>query len=601
MKPRQLSWNWLLLGLIPFILAIALLPRLMGDTSEISLRIASALSEWTGGKVEFAGPVSVRYFPDVSVRGALVIRDASSLPLIRSISTDQAKITIDLAQVLVGRVRIDALRLMRPRIVLGAEARSSQTPQQRIVKLFSFGPIGALHVRDGSIELETASGRETIEKVQAHFDTSGGQTEGRALSGSGSFAFRGEEVRFSIDSGAVTSTSTSIPVGLALTSDPGKVSMRGAASFKDGFQLDGIIQTDTADVRRFLRWLGVDLPDGQSLKEFSASGSMHASGTTLTIDEGSFKLDSNSAVGLLAFTAGAKPRIEGTLDFEQLVLDPYLGDAASEDATASLSERAGAQISDWILLRSLDVDLRVSVDEIRAGTLRFGRGGFTIAAKDGTLAGETGEIEFCGGSAAGRLAVNAEQTPRVSLVANLHDVSLKQCLDPLELGIPIDGVGEIKADLGGEGQDLATLGRSFFGEIKIAAQRGSLPMNLARLTTPVAPLDSESWNSSQATQFNTLTAECRLAAHVIWCRTFNMQTAQQSISGSGDLDLGRTMLDWNLSVNPSIASTSASVADEAVPRLSIRGALSQPTIRRTDGATLGEESSQASPITSPVQ
>ncbi|MGI8724684.1 MAG: AsmA family protein [Methyloceanibacter sp.] len=484
---------------------------------------------------------------------------------------------------------------------MSADATSSQTPQERIVNLFAFGPIGALHVRDGSIELATAAGRETIDNVQAHFDTSGGQTEGGALSGSGSFEFRREEVRFSLDSGAVTSSSTSVPVSLALTSDPGRATMKGAASFKDGFQLDGRIQTDVADARSFLRWLGVDQPEGQSLKEFSASGAMHASGATLTIDEGSFKLDGNSAVGLLAFTAGAKPRIEGTLDFERLVIDPYLGDASGEDVTASLPRQPSAQISDWILLRSLDADLRVSVDEIRVRTLSLGKGGFTITAKDGALAVEIGEIELCGGSAAGRLAVKAERTPRVSLIANLNDIALKQCLDPLGLGIPIDGVGELRADLAGEGQDLTALKHSFFGAIKIGAERGSLPVDFARLTAPVAPLESESWNSNQATQFDTLKAECRLAARVIWCRTFNMQTAQRSIFGSGDIDLGRTMLDWNLSVNRPVPSTPALDTDNAVPKLSIRGVLSQPTIRRTDRATLGEESSQANPVTSPVQ
>ena len=590
MKPRQLSWRWLLLGLAPFLLALALLPKLIGDTSELSQRIASALSEWTGGKVSFTGPLRVGYFPDVSVRGALVIRDASRLPLVRSVSTEQAKITIDLAQLLLGRLRIHTLRLVQPRIALSSEAAAGQTPHALVVNLFSAGPVGALHIRDGSIEIETAAGPEIIDNVHAHFDTSGAQTEGGAVSGSGSFDFRFEAVRFSFDSGALTADSTSVPVSVVLTSAPGSASMKGTASFEDGLQLDGSMQTKIADARLFLRWLGVDLPQGQSLKDFSASGSMHTNGATITIDEASFQLDGNKAVGLLAVTAGAKPRIEGTLDFERLVVDPYLLPVSSDEVTASLPETKSSFISDWILLRSLDADLRISVDAMRVGTFMLGKGGFTITAKEGALAAEIGEIEFCGGTAAGRLGIKSEQPPGVSAIANLTDITLKPCLDPLGLGIPIAGIGTLKADLGGEGHDIAALKHGLIGEIKFTAQRGSLPVDFGRLTGAKAPIESESWNANQATQFDELNAECRLAASVVWCRMFNMQTRQDVISGAGDLDLGRSTLDWKLSVNRPEAN-----ADNDVPKVSIRGAMSQPVIRRTDRSTLGEDASQANP------
>jgi hypothetical protein len=65
MKPRR-TWIWLLLGLVVVLLGgVALLPRQVGDVVDLSGRVASALSAWTGGEVNITGPLSVRYFPRI--------------------------------------------------------------------------------------------------------------------------------------------------------------------------------------------------------------------------------------------------------------------------------------------------------------------------------------------------------------------------------------------------------------------------------------------------------------------------------------------------------------------------------------------------------
>ena len=54
MKPSQLPWKWLLVGLLAvLVFAIALIPWLIGDTSRFGDRVASELSAWTGGEVKF--------------------------------------------------------------------------------------------------------------------------------------------------------------------------------------------------------------------------------------------------------------------------------------------------------------------------------------------------------------------------------------------------------------------------------------------------------------------------------------------------------------------------------------------------------------------
>ncbi len=153
----------------------------------------------------------------------------------------------------------------------------------------------------------------------------------------------------------------------------------GNASFTNGFELDGDVLADMANARAFLRWVGIPTVEGESLKGLSARGRAHWNGTTLTFDDGSFTVDGNAAVGALAVTPGKRPRIDGTLDFDRLALDPYIG--ASSPAEPALR----AALLDQPVIGSLDTDLRISAADITAPSFKLGRGAVTINSREGLV------------------------------------------------------------------------------------------------------------------------------------------------------------------------------------------------------------------------
>jgi len=156
MKPRQIPWKWLLLGLVILLLAgLVMLPRQFGDSARIAARVTDALSTWTGGDVKLTGPLSVRYFPDVAIKSGFEVTNASRLPLVRSITTNHARLSLDLAELLFGRIKIDAVRLLSPDITL-KEVPSlvmgpDQTVQAKVVNLLSGVPVGVLRLRKGTM------------------------------------------------------------------------------------------------------------------------------------------------------------------------------------------------------------------------------------------------------------------------------------------------------------------------------------------------------------------------------------------------------------------------------------------------------------------
>jgi AsmA protein len=590
MKPRQIPWKWLLLGLITLLIAgLAILPRLLADSTQLASRVTDALSAWTGGEVKLTGPLRVHYFPDVSIKSGFELSNASRLPLVKSISAKDAKVSIDLVELVFGRIRIDALRLFKPEITL-KEAPSlvmgpDQTVQARVTNLLTGAPIGVLRVRDGTLNLPTATGTETIKKIDARFDASSGTG---AMSSFGSFVLRDETVGFAFDCGAAAAAEDGlrVPVNLTFTSKPLAAKVTGTASFNNGLQLDGDVQADMENARSFLRWTGIAIPLGRSLQKLSAAGTARWNGSTLTFDDGTFSLDGNKAVGLLAITPGPRPRIDATLDFERLAIDPYL--AGDEPPL----RQAQAGMLEGALIKYFDADLRISAEEVTAPMIKLGPGGFTISTKDSVLTSEVGELQLCGGEASGSVGIDlSREVAKASVVASLDGIPVEGCLDASFL-VPLKGTTTLKAEMSGEGRTYWELIQALSGALKVNADNGAIPLDLARLLAAApTPLDGEGWSRNSVTLFDSLSADCRLGGGHIWCDMFNMQTRRGLIAGSGNVDMAQATLDWNLFVASDAQPVRASQLSVGTPpRISISGALAQPMIRRTDRPTLGDGS-----------
>src|SRR5262249_54721828 len=159
------------------------------------------------------------------------------------------------------------------------------TPQARIANLLNGAPFRVLRLKNGVVKMPTAAGEETIDKLDARFELRSG-----TLAGFGSFVLRDAPVSFTFDTGAASETGEglSVPATLSVTAPTFDATVAGTASFASELQFDGDMTAGIADTRAFLRWTGIDLAEGRSLKVLSASGAARWNGTTLTFDDGAF-------------------------------------------------------------------------------------------------------------------------------------------------------------------------------------------------------------------------------------------------------------------------------------------------------------------------
>jgi AsmA protein len=576
MKPRQIDQKWILLGVVALLLcSLVLLPRLAGKSQVLAKRASDALATWTGGEVKLTGPLRMQYFPDVAIRTGVELTNAPNLPLVKSIAAKEARISLDLLALVLGHIRVDAVRLTGPEIAL-KEAPSlvmgpAQTPQARVANLLNGAPFRVLRLKNGVVKMPTAAGNETIDKLDARFELRSG-----TLAGFGSFVLRNEPVSFTFDTGAASETAEglSLPLTLSVTAPTLDATVAGTAACASEFQFDGDVTAGMADTRAFLRWAGIDLAEGRSLKALSASGAARWNGTTLTFDDGAFALDGNAAVGALAITPGTRPRIDGTLAFDRLALDPYIGEADIDGAAPMSLDRSP--------LGHFDTDLRISAAEITAPGLELGRGGFNISARKGLLSTDVSEVEFCGGTVTGRIDVDLSQSvDKARLAGKFSDIPLETCLGPLGLHVPLDGTSSLRVDFSSAGSTYDEIARRLSGPFRLKARKGAVAVDLAGLFTGSGALQGQGWSKNTVTPFDDLLAECRLGVGKIWCEKFNMKTEQGMVSGSGDIDLGQQTLNWRLFVaNYAAPLNDSQLAAQTPPQVLIRGAIAQPVIAR---------------------
>ena len=433
MKPSQLRWKWLLFGLLAaLVLVIALIPWLIGDTSRFGDRVAAELSAWTGGEVKFTGPVRVSFLPDVSVRGRIELEDSKRLPAVQSIAAREAKISLDLVDLLRGRITIDALRLLKPHITLRDSAMAMATPadtQTLFTTLLGGAPVRVLHVRKGRIMLPGKRGG-TIKEIYAHLDA--GKETG-AVSGFGSFAYKDATVRYSLESGSVTTTggAESFPVALTLTSRPFRARLSGTASNTAGFTIDGDMQAEIDDGRRFFK---MDRQPHSRRRQSERASRRRELPILPDRRSPSTTGRSRSTATRPSACLRSPRRSRGRAWKERSPSIAWcsipISAAPSRARASSPGRNSDAPFPfNRPLLQFIDADLRISAAAIDAGALKLGRGGFTITAKQGSVASEVGELELCGGSADGRLNVDLAQAKKqITLVADLAGIDFDACL-----------------------------------------------------------------------------------------------------------------------------------------------------------------------------
>ena len=228
----------------------------------------------------------------------------------------------------------------------------------------------------------------------------------------------------------------------------------GNASLANEFKLDGDIETEIDDLRKFLRWTGVGC--------LTARASRHSPRRRVPLERPDVRrsttapspIDGNKAIGLLAVTAtrrdrGSKARSPSAA---------WCSTPISARAAARGSERAGeGAFARWRAARYFDADLRISAAEIEASA----RSSLAAAASPSRrrtvpFPARSASLNCAAALREGRVNVDLEATTPIDAVANLTDISLDCCLEAFGVNLPLKGTARSKPSFQPQARRLRT-------------------------------------------------------------------------------------------------------------------------------------------------
>ncbi len=619
MKPRRLPWKRILLLLVgACLIVIGLLPWMIGDSSAFGKRVADKLELWTGADVALTAPVELHYFPRISISTGLAIRNPKNKALPAEVRCDNARISLSLPHLILGHVVIQSINLVEPEMTYEQAGPTGPQGWHRaeaaLVKMLGKRPFDVLRIESGTVRFVSPVSTSRLDSLTLKLDLG---DEGERTDGYGSFIWKGEPVRFTYETGLDAeairnaASDTPQPLSVDIESAPFTASIDGVSRFDGGFAMEGTMSAAIADLRGFLRWVDLADLDGPGLKDISVAGPFRLNDRTLIFEDGRYAIDGNTATGLLAVAFGGdRPRIEATLAFDTLTLDPYLGPAEETAEEASIETAEGTEpegetaldhtastdlpasgdapadspappVFNWPVLKVADLDLRFSANTIAARDLRLSGGAFTLAAQDGVVLGDIADLEICGGTASARFTLDLTAPTRdVDLSGRLDDVDMAPCLALFAYDVPLQGRANVKGRFKTAGQSWGDFVEQADGDIALDASNGSLPVDLGSLMSDDVPIETVGWATAPATSFGSLNASCRIGAAQVWCQRFSMETPQGPVSGTGRIDIASNSLHWDVALPTVLTSRSDQAPVQTSRQVTIRGPMGEPVISR---------------------
>ena len=139
-----------------------------------------------------------------------------------------------------------------------------------------------------------------------------------------------------------------------------------------------------------------------------------------------FTLDNTTGEANGRVDFGGKPKVTARLALRELVLDPYLGGGAQSGPTnpsdassdAGANSGAGGKATGWSTtpidfsgLNAVDVDFKVTTDEIRWNKIKIDESALSATIQNGVLDANLEKLALYNGSGSGTVRLNGAATP----------------------------------------------------------------------------------------------------------------------------------------------------------------------------------------------
>ncbi len=384
--------------------------------------IEKALSDWTGYRAQIEGDPTLEFWPTPRVTlNQVTIREPAKngkvLGHVDSLSAD-----FSLFSAIRGHAHFHEFHFYRPvlyirrdenglidwtnegRLSKAIEQVETSSGQNAPMRKDQDAAIGMLTIEDGSVEMTDDRSGNIYKMTGVNADISWPRLS-RGMTAVILARFNDQDIKlnFASEQPLLFFAGKSVDAKTSFSSPMISWTYNGAIGLSDLSTLSGNLQLSVPDVPSFLAWSGQRLPAADALKNVSLNADVAAVEKSLRFNNLSFKVNDSAASGImdLSYTTAGKPKISGTLAFDQMNLNPFL---------AAFSMRLAAETAINALLNGnplqrLDLDLRLSSNKAALGPFQFDNIGASLLVAGGKAKFDIGDSGFEGGSLTAHLEV----------------------------------------------------------------------------------------------------------------------------------------------------------------------------------------------------
>lgn len=411
------------------VLAAALIAALpyVASAQLVRDRIALEVSAWSGYRVDLGAAPEIEVWPfrailrDVALSGWF---DPERRPVMTA-----EKVEIDLSPLaaLRGDVVFSTARLVRPTIRLAADAgdvsfstspvggriaRSIEgartvvaaDPVNPDVSALSRDPFGTIQVIDGRIVTSRGGQNEdVVTSVAGSFEWPALNRPSR-LSMTGIWRGEGIALDLSTERPLVLFAGGTAPVTMNLKSAPATLAFEGTANLSSSNFFSGSARFASPSLRRMLEWsAAADAPQSPA-GAVSVEGKIAGNLQRLKVEDARISIDAGTGTGVLEFAmTEQRPALAGTLAFGEVALNALLPGITAADGPASLAGGMGATLASQI-----DLDLRLSAEQVSAGSIKIADMAATARVKPGHVAFDISDAGAFGGNVQAGIRIDSK-------------------------------------------------------------------------------------------------------------------------------------------------------------------------------------------------
>ncbi len=404
----------------------------------------------------------------------------------------------------------------------------------------------------------------------------------------GAFDYRGENIAFTLELGAIEPLLThgSSQVALKLTSRPFTANYEGTV-FPANSEAEGSLRVDAASIAKTAAWLGASVPADADFGTLNFTGQLRRSAKLYALTNATLTANGATATGQLTLDTGAaRPLLRGDLQIADLDLNAFVAPAkalAPDGQTpAAGGGEGGASIENLIeeqpkdapapgtrvngytarggwnedpirltALNAADADLKLSIGSLLYKDIKFGQSRIALGLADSVLKATIEDAVLYGGRGRGFVVLDGRsaETAHVGLNLTLDNIAMRPLLQDAAKLDWIEGQGKASIAVAGSGPHQRAVIESLAGKADLKVAQGAVRgIDINRMAENLADgrFKGLKPEAGDKTAFSSLTATWQIQDGVASNNDLRLTSDIVQVTGSGSVLLPDRSLDYTV-------------------------------------------------------